>query len=194
MEQADIQALWAKVQAGDQAAFAVVFDTYGREILSFCFRRTGDHSTAEDLTSVVFWETWRRRGDVAAGELKPWLYGVATNIVRNQWRSTRRYRKVLERLHAERDSDDFTDELAARVDAERAIQPVLAELRKLPRRERDVVALCVWQGLSSAEAATALGVPAATIRTRLHRARRAIEGGLSEDDGVTTQWRKRRAQ
>jgi RNA polymerase sigma-70 factor (ECF subfamily) len=167
----DDETLWLRLRGGDAQAFALLFDRHARAILSYCFRRTADHALAEDLLSVVFLEAWRRRHEVVPERVLPWLYGVATNVLRNQQRSVRRYRAALDRLPASEPEDDFADVVADRVDAEQQMREILDELRSLPEIEQEVLALCVWEGLTSTEAATALGVPEGTVRTRLHRAR-----------------------
>ncbi len=56
--------LWAAATAGDGEAFGRIFDRHCRAVYNHCFRRTGSWSTAEDLTSVVFLEAWRRHREV----------------------------------------------------------------------------------------------------------------------------------
>lgn len=150
-----------------------LWDAHAAAIHRYCFRRTGDAALAEDLTSIVFLEAWRRRRAVStpAAEMLPWLYGVATNVLRNQRRSQRRYRSALARLPRPRDEPDFADGLADRLDDERRMREILGRLRSLSHLEQEVLSLCAWEGLAPREAAAALGVPEATVRTRLHRAR-----------------------
>jgi RNA polymerase sigma factor (sigma-70 family) len=167
----DADELWERARKGDDDAFGSLFDLCGPAIYSYCFRRTADQALAEDLMSVVFLEAWRRHRDVSPQRVLPWLYGVATNVLRNQWRSTRRYRGALRRLPVADREDDFVDDLASRLDAEERMRAILAVVRSLPEPEQDVLALCIWQGLTSGEAAEALAVPAGTVRSRLHRAR-----------------------
>ena len=160
-----------------------LWDAYAGAIYRYCFRRTADARLAEDLTSIVFLEAWRRRADVSVAPeaALPWLYGVATNVLRNQRRSQRRQRMALARLPRPLDEPDFADELADRLDDEQRMRVILSQLRKLSRLEQEVLSLCVWEGLTSQAASAALWIPEATIRTRLHRARahlRALsEGG-----------------
>lgn len=96
--------LWRDVIAGSGTAFSLIFDRYKKDIYNYCFRRTADWSLAEDLTSVVFLEAWRKRTKVRvdARGLRPWLFGVATNVIRNQQRSVKRYRSAVQRLSMER--------------------------------------------------------------------------------------------
>ncbi len=175
--------LWQRAVAGDPRTFGDLFERHSRAIYVFCFRRTADWSLAEDLTSVVFLEAWRRRSDVrlVRESALPWLFGIATNVVRNQRRSLRRHRTALERLPLEH-APDFADETVERLDDERRMREILAAFAALPRRERDVIVLCRWSGLSYEEAAVALGVPVGTVRSRLARARGRL-GELDERSG-----------
>jgi RNA polymerase sigma factor (sigma-70 family) len=154
------------------AGFGTLFERHGRAIYNYCFRRTADWSAAEDLTSVVFLEAWRKRKDVRLHQatVLPWLYGVATNVLRNRSRSLRRYRAALERLPRGHEAD-FADDVAERLDDQYRMRAVLDAFRALPKRDQDVLALCMWSELSYEEAAVALDVPVGTIRSRLSRAR-----------------------
>ncbi len=175
--------LWQRAVAGEPSAFGELFERHSRAIYMFAFRRTADWTLAEDLTSVVFLEAWRRRGDVrlAHESALPWLFGIATNVLRNARRSLRRHRAALDRLAVD-DEPDFADDLAERLDDRRQMREILLSYAKLPRREQEVVALCRWSGLSYEEAAVALELPIGTVRSRLARARRRL-GELDSTSG-----------
>ncbi len=169
----------------DAAQHARLWDQYAQRIYRYCFRRTADHELAEDLTSIVFLEAWRCRSKLhlsPESEL-PWLYGVASNVLRKQWRTQRRYRTALARLPEPRDERDLAQDAVERLDDQELMVRLLARLRSLPQIEQEVVALCLWEELSPKEVAVALGVPEATVRTRLHRARRRLRV-LAEANGV----------
>ena len=163
------------LRQADPEAFGTLFERHGRAVYNHCFRRTAEWATAEDLTSVVFLEAWRKRNEVRlhGDSLLPWLYGVATNVLRNRTRSLRRYRSVLARMPVEQEAD-FADDAGERIDDERQVRRVLAAFRLLPKRDQDVLALCVWSGLTYEEAAVALDLPTGTVRSRLSRARRRL--------------------
>jgi RNA polymerase sigma-70 factor (ECF subfamily) len=173
--------LWRLAARGDASAFGVLFERHSRAVYNFCFRRTGDWSVAEDLTSVVFLEAWRRRGEVRLkdGRALPWLLGVAVNVLRNRRRSERRHRAALERLPIP-PSVDFADDADGRLDDERRMRATLRTIAKLPRREQEVLALCVWAGLSYEDAALALSLPVGTVRSRLSRARVRVRELMNE--------------
>ncbi|MEV6926823.1 RNA polymerase sigma factor [Dactylosporangium sp. NPDC051485] len=157
-----------------RAAFGELFRRYSRPVYNHCFRRLASWSAAEDATSIVFLEAWRRREAAvtdAAGSLLPWLLGIATNVTRNQRRAARRYATALYRLPGVAAEADHAEDVAERLDDERRMRHVLAALSGLSRDEQDVVALIVMSGLSYQQAAVALGVPEGTVASRLGRAK-----------------------
>ena len=160
-------------EADVAGAFGVLFDRHAHAVYNHCFRLTSDWSVAEDLTSIVFLVAWRRRGSVVLdGEsMRPWLLGVATNVGRNHARSLRRYRSALMRLPVPAVQPDPADDVAARIDDQTVMRTIRAQVSGLPNAQQDVVALCVWAGLSYREAAVALDIPIGTVRSRLARAR-----------------------
>lgn len=166
-----------RVRDGDPAAFAELFDAYARTVYNHAFRLTADWSVAEDVMSATFLEAWRLRDrvDPEGGSLRPWLLGVATNIARNHCRGNRRYRAAVAvgalAGTAALEVPDHADLVAGRVDDQRRLSAVLTALARLRRPEREVLTLCLWEGLEYAEAAEALGVPVGTVRSRLSRAR-----------------------
>jgi RNA polymerase sigma factor (sigma-70 family) len=175
--------LWMRVRRGDRGAFAGLFGRHARAVYTFCFRRTADWSIAEDLTSIVFLEAWRRRAELDLPEAKvlPWLLGVATNVLRNQRRSLRRYQGALNRLPPLEPERDFAEDLTERLADEQRMRALLILVGRLPQLDQEAVALCIWQGLSYEDAAFVLNVPEGTVRTRLFRARERLRalGGPS---------------
>lgn len=167
-------ALWEASSRGDGRAFSEIYERYARTIYNYLFRRLADWSEAEDLTAVVFLEAFRRRKEavVDEGKLLPWLYGIATNVLRNRRRVQFRHRRLLAQLESRPPTAE--PDAAARAEAAAHMRTVLQRVTVLPRRQQDVVALCLWSDLSYAEAAVALGVPVGTIRSRLARARAAL--------------------
>jgi RNA polymerase sigma-70 factor (ECF subfamily) len=166
----------ARLRAGEPAAFAELFDEHARAVYHHGYRLTGDRAVAEDVLSTTFLQAWRmrRRIDPEGGSLRPWLLGVATNIIRNHRRKTRRERDLLARLAPRDRVPDFAEDVAARLDDAGTLASVREALRALRDAEREVVALCVWAGLDYAAAAEALGIPVGTVRSRLSRARRKL--------------------
>jgi RNA polymerase sigma factor (sigma-70 family) len=166
--------LWMRARSSDPTPFGLLFERHVDRILWHCRRQVDSREEAEDLTSVVFLEAWRRRNEVVFGKhdsVLPWLLAVANNAVRNRRRTLRRHRNLLAKLPPLPSEHDHSDEVAERVDLERDGGHVLAAFRQLRPAEQDVLALCVWHDLSPADAALALGLPTGTVKSRLSRAR-----------------------
>jgi RNA polymerase sigma factor (sigma-70 family) len=175
------ESLWQASARGDQRAFSELYERHAGTIYNYLFRRLTDWSEAEDLTAVVFLEAFRRRREVVIvdGKLLPWLYGIATNVLRNRSRALWRHRDLIAQL-ASQPRTDVAPDAAARAEAAAQMRSVLKRIATLPRLQQDVIALCIWSDLSYEEAAVALGVPIGTVRSRLSRARAA----LAELDGA----------
>jgi RNA polymerase sigma factor (sigma-70 family) len=177
--------LWERAVEGDAEAFGFLFERHARTVYNYCFRQCGDWSIAEDLTSAVFLEAWRRRGSLKITEETPhvaWLLGVALNLLRNQRRALRRYEAALGRIPPPPEGSDIGDDVAARLDDERRAALLMKLARQLPRRQRDVLMLCDWTGLTYQEAAFALDTPVGTVRSRLFRARRRLREMTAGDE------------
>jgi RNA polymerase sigma-70 factor (ECF subfamily) len=169
------ESLWRASAEGDERAFSELYERHAGAIYNYLFRRLADWSEAEDLTAVVFMEAFRRRRDVVVheGKVLPWLYGIATNVLRNRRRALWRHRRLVEQLAGVQGEIVVLD-ASARAEAAEQMRSLLSLVATLPRQQQDVVALCVWSGLSYEEAATALAVPIGTVRSRLARARAAL--------------------
>ncbi|MBC7272138.1 MAG: RNA polymerase sigma factor, partial [Streptomyces sp.] len=156
--------LRARVRAGDPAAFAQLFRAHATALYGHCTRVTGDHGAAEDAVQLTFLEAWRLReklltdaayapspgepGDdgtpADADGLRPWLFGIATNVLRNMRRTARRHAAALARMPG-RPTDhevapDVADALAGRLDDTERLAAARAALGQLRRREREVFA------------------------------------------------------
>jgi RNA polymerase sigma factor (sigma-70 family) len=177
--QSDVE-LWRRATTGDERAFATLFERHIDAVYNYCFRRIGDWSVAEDLAADVFLEAWRQREKVSPhGEsLRPWLLGVATNLIRNHQRSLHRQQHALRRLSNQKEESDFADDVVDRLSEQEEMKIVLAGLRNLDSLDQDILALCVWEKLSYEAAATALDLPIGTVRSRLSRLRSKLRDGL----------------
>jgi len=167
--------LWSRAQRDDTAAFGELYRRHARSVQSYCLWRTVAQQVAEEATSTVFLEVWRRRGrlELRTETAAPLLLGVASNVLRNFWRSQRRHARALERIGRSepRLAAWDEDEVIARVDAMAEVREAGTAIRALPSKEREVLALLVWGELSYAETAIALDVPIGTVRSRVSRAR-----------------------
>jgi RNA polymerase sigma factor (sigma-70 family) len=166
----------------DPEWFAAIFDCYFGEVHRYLARRVGPVD-ADDLAaeafSVAFTE--RRRYDVSRACARPWLYGIATNLIASHRRRERRFLHAIARSAPPgHPSSGYGDEerLVDRVSAA-AVRPILAAaLMALPTGDRDVVLLIALGDLGYTEVAEALGIPYGTVCSRLNRARRRLRESL----------------
>jgi len=135
-------------------------------------RRTEGAATAEDLCAEVFRIVWEKSGhgdDLSAMV----LYGVARNVLRNYDRSVSRSAGLLGALHLERNHETAGDESL-----------VLEAIENLAPKEREVLLLTYWDGLSAVEVSQLLNTSATAVRMRLHRARKEL-GRLLQKQSVS---------
>jgi RNA polymerase sigma-70 factor (ECF subfamily) len=166
--------LWTAGTEGDETAFGQLFERHARAVYNHAFRLSGSWSVAEEVTQIAFVTAWRRRREarLVDGSLLPWLLVVATNATRTEHRSRRRWHALLRRVPpVPEGTSDPADEVADRLHDEQRMRDLLALVRKLPRAEREAIAICVWSGVPYAQAATILGVTEGAVRSRVSRAR-----------------------
>lgn len=142
-------------------------------------------SEVDDAVAEVFRIAFekRRSFDPSASSAKPWLLGIAVNVTRQSHRSAERGRRAVRRSAA--GSVGHIDPLLAvddRVDATETVSQMGAMIDQLSAAEREVLLMTVWDELSPSEIAAALDVGAATVRTRLFRARNALRRALEDVD------------
>jgi RNA polymerase sigma-70 factor (ECF subfamily) len=172
-EQSDAEVVRASLD--DPALFEALFERHVRAIYGYLARRVGPDA-AKDLAADVFTLAFARR-DVFGYEhddARPWLFGIATNLVRNHRRSEVRRLRAFARSGIDPLSPDRTVEADDRLDAERSGPALARALAELRPDDRDVLLLFAWSGLTYQEIAAAIDVPIGTVRSRLARARRTI--------------------
>jgi RNA polymerase sigma-70 factor (ECF subfamily) len=170
---ADSDAAAIAASLDDPRRFGDIFDRHATVVYRYLARRV-DVDDAEGLLSDVFRIAFEKRGmyDCARPNARPWLYGIATNLIAHHRRSEARRMRATARLLAQRhDATDPAEQLVTSVDATQLWPHVADALGKLPTEERDALVLYVWEELSYDEIAAALGIPVGTVRSRLNRAR-----------------------
>jgi RNA polymerase sigma factor (sigma-70 family) len=164
-------------------AFGAIFEAHYRTIDAYCVRRLG--ADGHDVSAATFTEAFRVRArfDVDRPDARPWLYGIASNLLRHHRRRERnRWRAYARSTPAE----PTTFDADARVDADRLAAPLGAALQAIPARDRDALLLFVWGDLSYEQIGESLGIPVGTVRSRLARARTRLRTALAGvmPDGV----------
>ena len=180
-------------RAGDDAAliarslqapecFGVLFDRHASAIGRYIARRLGPDA-AYDLVAETFLAAFRRRGhyDLAHGDARPWLYGIATRLIGRHRRDEVRFFRAIARTGVDPAAEPIADQVTDRVAAQAARRELAAALARLSQGQRDVL-LLVASGLGYEEAALALEVPAGTVSSRLVRARRKVRDALGGQD------------
>lgn len=155
--------------------FGELFGTHAAGLRRYLARRVG--GACEDLVAETFLVALRERGayDPARAGVRAWLYGIATNLLRHHVRAEVRALHATARLVGHREvAEPHHDRVAERVDAADRVRRLAGALARLPARDRDVLLLTSWAGLTATEVGEALGIPAGTVRSRLHRTRRAL--------------------
>ena len=160
----------------DPGRFGAIFDRHATIVFRYLVRRVGVDE-AESLLGDVFRVAFEKRAnyDAERPNARPWLYGIATNLLAHHRRTEARRIGATARLLARRPTgDDTSDQVVERLDAE-ALWPHIADaVAALPEGERDALLLFVWEELSYDEIACALDVPVGTVRSRLNRARETL--------------------
>lgn len=159
--------------------FAVIFDRYAGQVHRYAARRLGP-AAADDIVADVFLIAFRRRSryDTSRASARPWLYGIATNLISRHRRSEVRMYRALARTGLDPVVEPDADRVADSVSAAAAGQQLATALAQLSTGDRHTLLLVAWADLSYEEVATALDIPIGTVKSRLHRARATVRSAL----------------
>lgn len=167
--------------------FEEIFARHYSAILRYARQRVG-HSLGEDIASRTFVIAFERRNtyDPRRTSARPWLYGIATNLVRHHYRDEKTHLAALARMPIDPEFDDVAD--PSRLDADRLRPALLAALADLRPGDRETFILFAVAELTYEEVAQSLGIPVGTVRSRIHRARHTLREQVwaqeaSKDEG-----------
>jgi RNA polymerase sigma factor (sigma-70 family) len=158
----------------DGESFLPVFERHYDAVRAYLQRRAG-REMGEELAAQTFEVAFTHRGsfDPAWPDAEPWLFGIATNLLRHHQRSEWRRMKAFGRIAPER-ATGFDVEIEDRLTAREAGRSLIRALRSLDEGQREVLLLYALADLSYEEIAQTLGISPGTVRSRLHRARQRI--------------------
>ena len=177
--------LVVRLKAGDPAAFDAIYEAYRPRLFGFLVRLSRRRDVAEDLLE----ETWLRLVTRSAtltddARLGPWLFTVARYLYFS-WRRSRAVdvsrTSELDPAWPAPERGDSPFDAVARAELERRLEAALA---RLPLRDRELLLLVGVEGLTPSEAAGVCGLPAVTLRARLHRAREKLAAEMDSDRAV----------
>lgn len=158
--------------------FRRIYDENYERILGYALRRTDTFDDAHDVVSETFLVAWRRLDDVPDGERsRLWLYGTARRLVANHHRGRRRQRRLTDQLRTE--PPRLVKSAAEGIEGSDA-ERIAAAFARLSDDERELLLLVGWEGLSHGELATTFRCSRATVRVRLHRARKRLAKELEK--------------
>ena len=166
----------------DPEVFTEIYDRYFRAIYLYVAGRLGS-SPAEDVAAETFAVAYgqRDRFDPGRGSLRPWLFGIATNLIARYRRKEARHYRALARAQDEPAAASHEDRVIAQVAARRLLPELLTALSTLSEGERDVLLLVALAQFSHEEVAQALGISAGTVGSRLSRARKRLHQAISQE-------------
>lgn len=151
-------------------AFERLFRDTRTDLLAYIVRRSPSAEDAADVLAETYLIAWEKLGAIPEGDrARMWLFGVARNVLLRGAGRRRTSQALVERLAAELRSAD----VAPAAD-ERALA-LRAALAALPERDREIVTLTAWEGLTPKQIAIVMGTSANVVRVRLHRARARLE-------------------
>ncbi|GAA0348676.1 RNA polymerase sigma factor [Actinoallomurus spadix] len=167
----------------DPERFAELYDRHHATIHRYIARRLG-RDQADDLMAETFLIAFaqRERYDLTCAGARPWLYGIATNLIGQHHRAENRFWRLIARTGADPAVESPSERVAERVSAQGMRRELAAALARLPRGQRDVLLLTAAGGLSADEIASALGIAKGTVHSRLNRARRKTRDALGGID------------
>ncbi|MBT2417694.1 sigma-70 family RNA polymerase sigma factor [Streptomyces sp. ISL-22] len=159
--------------------FARLYDRYAPDIHRYAARRLG-HGAADDITADTFLTAFRIRSryDLTRPSARPWLYGIAANLIGKQRRTEVRALRALARTGHDPVAASWVEDSDSRVAAQ---GPLADALASLSAGDRHVLLLVAWADLTYQEVAEALDLPVGTVRSRLNRARRKVRTALGAD-------------
>ena len=158
----------------DREWFRSLFHGSYRPLLAYARRRV-DPATADDVVAETLLVAWRRRDAAPSGHERPWLYGIARNVIRNSARSARRqqaFRETLRSLPQPKPYDPPAVDEQAEV--------MRTALYSLSEDDREILMLVTWEELPYADIGRVLDISANAVAIRVHRARKRLAEQVEE--------------
>jgi RNA polymerase sigma-70 factor (ECF subfamily) len=182
-DQADME----RLAAGHDAALDALMERHAGHLFQFLFRMIGDEEEANDLAQETFVRVYRHRQNYNGGKFTTWLYTIAGNLARGEFRRRSRHPNVSLEQESENSGGKLSDTLPARgsspsesLQAGERARAVREAVDGLPAELKEAIVLCEWQELSAAEAAEVLNTTSRGIESKLYRARKLLREALEK--------------
>jgi RNA polymerase sigma-70 factor (ECF subfamily) len=159
--------------------FHELYATYARDVYRFALYFSGDPALAEDVTSETFIRVWSSPEPVRLATVKAYLLTIARNLCLMDRRRTLRRENLDEAL------PDRSQSVEHQVEVKDELDRVLRALQEFPEIDRTVLLMRATEGLAYEEIAVAVGLPVATVKVKVHRARLRLAKVRTQ--GVTAQ-------
>lgn len=158
--------------AGGDARFREVHDRFYRDVYAYCRRRT-DPDSVEDAVADIFLTAWRKSDEIPPGDQAlPWLYRIAYRVLIHQWRANFRRGRLTQKVASLGGISIGLPEEVVIAGVEQ--RQVLTALGALRHSDQEILRLTVWEELSHADIATALGITVGAVRQRFHTAKKKL--------------------
>lgn len=181
------EAEWTRACAADDRAFGELFERHHGRVFRHALRLVVLPAEADEVMASAFLELWRKRSDVRLvdGSVLPWLLATTTHLSRNRVRGAIRYQRLLARLPRDEAVDAGVSALESleRLELRKRIG---AALRRMSATDAALMTLTVVDGLTTAEAAAAVGLAPGAARMRLSRARGRLQSLLGAPEPAPT--------
>jgi RNA polymerase sigma-70 factor (ECF subfamily) len=165
--------------AADAASFAALYTETNADVLAFLLRRCPTPEDAADCLAETYLVAWEKRNQVPAGvEARPWLFGVARNVMRRGHERHRRLAAAAQSLAEELQSAASARPAHPLDESDRAT----GALSELSAVDQEIITMISWDGLSPTEIAQVLGISANVVRVRAHRARARLRSLLTSSE------------
>jgi RNA polymerase sigma-70 factor (ECF subfamily) len=174
------EVLMLRHRDGDRAAFQVLFQRYARTIYAVMLKRGLSEDDARDLVQQTFLKAHQARRDFDADlKLRPWLWTIAFNLLRDGYRRRRSHQA---RVTALAEQAEVVGQIEQRELEPERTRAVRRAIEQLSPGQQEVVLLHWYQGLSFREIASVVGATESAVKVRAHRAYGQLRQFLSQDD------------
>jgi len=174
-----------RLAQGHDAALNSLMERHSGPVFQFLYRMLGDEQDANDLAQETFVRVYRNRERFDGGKFTTWLYAIAGNLARNEFRRRSRHPAVSLQGESSGNGSPLQDAIPSSAatpresaEIEEQHQAVRAAVRELPEELREALVLCEWEEMSATDAAAVLQTTSRAIESRLYRARKLLKDRL----------------